>query len=127
MRFMVKRVYDEPAAADGRRILVDRLWPRGLSKAAARLDYWARDVAPSNALRRWYQHDAKKWAEFRRRYFAELDKAPGAVAELKSRAGRGPATLLFGSKEERLNNAAALKEYLSTPRRASAAWGRARR
>ena len=108
-----KRIYDPPAPADGRRVLVDRLWPRGLSKPAARVDFWAREIAPSTALRQWYGHDPAKWDEFRRRYFKELDAQPAAVAELRAQLGTGRATLLFSSKEPRLNNATALVEYLS--------------
>ncbi|HEX4562178.1 MAG TPA: DUF488 family protein [Gemmatimonadales bacterium] len=112
MKIRTKRVYDPPATADGRRILIDRLWARGLSKANARVDYWAKPVAPSTALRKWYGHDPDKWKEFRRRYFAELDANPEGVAELKANLGRGTVTLLFSSKETRLNNASALREYL---------------
>lgn len=112
MRVRTKRIYDRSAAVDGRRILVDRLWPRGLSKAAARIDHWAKAVAPSTALRRWYGHDPAKWKEFRRRYFAELDANPAGLAELRRHLGKGRVTLLFSSKEERLNNATALREYL---------------
>ena len=114
MRIQTKRIYEASAAADGRRILVDRLWPRGLSKSDASIDFWARSVAPSNALRRWYQHDPDKWEEFRRRYFAELDDNPAAVAELRAQLGEGAVTLLFSSREERLNNASALLEYLES-------------
>jgi uncharacterized protein YeaO (DUF488 family) len=110
----VKRVYEPPARADGRRILVDRLWPRGLSKKSAQVDYWARPVAVSDALRRWYRHDPARWDEFRRRYFAELDANPDGLAELRAELGRGVGTLLFGSKEERWNNATALREYLES-------------
>ena len=112
MKVRTKRVYDAPTRFDGRRILIDRLWPRGLSKARAAIDFWAQVVAPSHALRRWYQHEPKKWPEFRRRYFAELDANPAGVAELRAHLGRGTVTLLFGSKETRLNNAAALRAYL---------------
>lgn len=115
-RLRVRRVYDAPARDDGRRILVDRLWPRGLTKERAAVDFWARDVAPSDALRRWYRHDAAKWDEFRRRYAAELDADAGAVAALRREIGAGPATLLFGTKETALNNAVALKEYLESRR-----------
>jgi len=108
-----KRVYDPPARSDGRRILVDRLWPRGLTKGKAGVDFWARAIAPSNELRKWYQHTPEKWPEFRRRYFAELDANPAGVAELRAQLGTGPVTLLFGSKETQLNNAAALVEYLA--------------
>jgi uncharacterized protein YeaO (DUF488 family) len=112
VRIQTKRVYDKPARSDGRRILIDRLWPRGLSKAVAKIDFWARSVAPSTKLRRWYGHEPKKWREFQRRYFAELDANPAGLAELRSQLGIGATTLLFGSKETRLNNASALSEYL---------------
>jgi uncharacterized protein YeaO (DUF488 family) len=107
-----KRIYDPPTRSDGRRILIDRLWPRGLSKTAARIDFWAKSVAVSTKLRRWYGHEPGKWQEFRRRYFAELDANPAGVAELRARLGTGAVTLLYGSKETRLNNASALSEYL---------------
>ncbi len=112
MRITTRRIYEPAARSDGRRILIDRLWPRGVSKEAARIDYWARSVAPSHELRRWYRHEPSRWEEFRRRYFAELDANPEGVAELRSKLGRGTVTLVFGSKEEELNNATALKEYL---------------
>jgi uncharacterized protein YeaO (DUF488 family) len=112
MKIKTKRVYDPKAASDGRRILIDRLWPRGVAKAAAGIHFWARSVAPSNELRRWYQHAPAKWPEFRRRYFAELDANPAGVTELRAQLGRGVVTLVFGSKEERLNNASAMREYL---------------
>ena len=114
MLIKIKRVYERPERTDGRRILVDRLWPRGLSKAGAAIDFWARDVAPSNELRRWYGHVPEKWPEFKRRYFAELDAKSGGAAQLRHQMGRGTVTLLFGSREARLNNAAALKEYLES-------------
>lgn len=114
MPIRTKRIYEPPSRGDGRRILVDRLWPRGLSKTAARIDYWAKAIAPSTRLRRWYGHDPAKWKEFRRRYFAELDANPQGLAELRRHLGRGTVTLLFSSREERLNNAMALREYLKT-------------
>ena len=114
MHLRTKRIYDEPARSDGRRILIDRLWPRGVSKEAAQINFWAKAVAPSNELRQWYQHDSSKWAEFSDRYFSELDSNPERVAELRSQLGSGAATLLFSSKEERLNNASALREYLES-------------
>ncbi len=113
----VKRAYDPAAASDGRRILVDRLWPRGLTKAKARIDHWAREIAPSNALRKSYAHDTANWAEFKRRYFDELDANPEAVAALREHLGV-PATLVFGSRETKLNNAIALREYLAARRAA---------
>ncbi|MEM6852966.1 MAG: DUF488 family protein [Planctomycetota bacterium] len=114
-RFLTKRIYDPPTATDGRRILADRLWPRGLSKDKAAIDYWAKAAAPSDELRRWYQHDAAKWDEFRERYFAELDANPEAVAELRGNlAPEGEVTtLLFATQELELNNAAALRAYLA--------------
>lgn len=112
MTIRTKRIYDPPAASDGRRVLVDRLWPRGLSKADAKVDFWARAIAPSDALRKWYQHDPGKWPEFRKRYFAELDGNPDGVAELREHLGGRTVTLLFSSRETELNNATALREYL---------------
>ena len=114
MKLQLKRVYEPPADIDGMRILVDRLWPRGLSKAEAKLDFWAREVAPSNELRHWYQHEQEKWPEFQRKYFIELRNNPEPVQELIAKIGNGNATLLFSSKETSLNNAAVLKEYLET-------------
>jgi uncharacterized protein YeaO (DUF488 family) len=114
MKLRTKRIYEGFSRADGRRILIDRLWPRGVKKADARIDFWAKSVSPSNELRRWYQHDPERWPEFRRRYFAELDANPGGLAELRAELGAGTATLLFSSKEERLNNASALREYLES-------------
>jgi uncharacterized protein YeaO (DUF488 family) len=112
-RINTKRAYEKATAQDGVRILVDRLWPRGVSKTIAKIDYWAKNTAPSNALRRWYGHDPEKWDEFRRRYFAELDANSDAVAELRGHIGRGPVTFVFASKEEQLNDATALREYLA--------------
>ena len=120
MTIQVKRVYDPPDAGDGRRILVDRLWPRGLSREKAEIDDWLREIAPSNGLRRWYVHDPDKWPEFKARYFAELDANPDAVAQLRRHLGEGAITFLFSSKEPRLNNAFALKEYLESAARISA-------
>ncbi|HEY3859843.1 MAG TPA: DUF488 family protein [Gammaproteobacteria bacterium] len=113
MAVHIKRIYLKPEKADGCRILVDRLWPRGLSKQKAKVDLWLRDIAPSTRLRKWYDHDPERWAEFQRRYRAELKLEKDAVQELKALLKtHKTATLLFSSKEERLNNAAALKAYL---------------
>ena len=114
MSLTTKRIYEEASPDDGTRILIDRLWPRGMSKERARVDHWVRGVAPSDELRKWYRHEHSKWDRFRARYFAELDAVPEEVAALREAIGQGPATLLFSSKEERLNNAAALVEYLET-------------
>lgn len=112
MEILVKRVYEPADTDDGRRILVDRLWPRGLSKADAKIDLWVRDVAPSNELRRWYAHDPDKWDEFKARYAAELNLRPDAVRDLLSVVTRHRVTFLFSSKERRLNNAVALKAFI---------------
>ncbi len=114
MKIHVKRVYDAPGPEDGTRILIDRLWPRGLSKAKAEVDVWLKEIAPSKELRRWYGHEAEKWPEFRKRYHAELDDIPDVAGELMSHVEKQQVTLLFGSREERLNNAFALKEYLES-------------
>ncbi len=112
----MRRAYDAPGEEDGRRILVDRLWPRGVARADAAVDFWARSIAPSDELRRWYRHEHAKWDEFRARYHAELDANPDGVAELRAELGGGTVTLVFASKEERFNNASALREYLESRR-----------
>jgi uncharacterized protein YeaO (DUF488 family) len=112
MKIKVKRVYDPPSPADGKRILVDRLWPRGIAKSAAKIDLWIKEIAPSNALRTWYAHDPKKWPEFKRRYFAELEANGEVLKSFLAQIGKGEVTFLFSSKETRLNNAFALKEYI---------------
>ncbi len=112
MPIALKRVYETPSALDGKRILVERLWPRGLSKENASVDYWAKDTAPSHELRKWFEHDPEKWAEFKHRYFSELDANEDRVAELREHMRGGSTTFVFASREERVNNAVALKEYL---------------
>jgi len=110
----VRRVYEQPSAADGARVLVDRLWPRGLRKDAARLDDWAKDVAPSAELRTWYQHDPAKFGEFRRRYMAELD-SPGpreALNRIRALAANGPVTLLTATRDPDISEAAVLAGVL---------------
>jgi uncharacterized protein YeaO (DUF488 family) len=113
----VRRVYDPPREEDGLRVLVDRLWPRGLSKEAARVDLWLKDIAPSDALRKWYGHEPSRWDEFRRRYFAELEAHRERLEELRQQARRGRVTLLFGARDEEHNNAVALRQYLESHRR----------
>lgn len=110
----IKRVYEEPEVADGRRILVDRLWARGLSKEKAKVDVWVKEIAPSTELRLWYGHDPDNWAEFKSRYVAELEANPGKVEEILREVQAGIVTFLYSSKEERLNNAVALKEYIES-------------
>jgi uncharacterized protein YeaO (DUF488 family) len=112
MAIQTKRAYEPATAADGARFLVDRLWPRGLKKTALRLDGWLKEVAPSDQLRRWFGHDAKKWPEFRRRYFAELDAHSEALQPILAAAARGQVTLLFSARNAEQNNAVALREYL---------------
>lgn len=116
MTISIKRVYDDPESGEGMRILVDRLWPRGLSKDEADVDLWVKDIAPSDELRRWYQHDQEKWPEFKKRYFSELDENRESVDKLIDNIKSRKAVFLFGSKETRYNNAAALKEYIESIR-----------
>ena len=113
----LRRVYDEPEPADGARVLVDKLWPRGVSKQAAQLREWAKDVAPSDELRRWYGHEPGKFDEFRRRYLAELDQPEpqAAVARLRGLAADGPLTLLTATKDVQHSQAAVLADHLRTP------------
>lgn len=112
----IKRVYQAPEHTDGRRILVDRIWPRGLTKEKANIDFWAKDLAPSTELRKWYQHDPDKWDEFKRRYFDELNKNQAALIQFQNAVGNANVTLLFSSRETKLNNARALKTYLVSRR-----------
>jgi len=108
----IKRIYDAPTSNDGIRILVDRLWPRGLSKEKAKVELWLKEIAPSNELRKWYSHDPKKWAEFRKRYFKDLDTKRELVNQIVQKTKERDVTLLYSSKEEKINNAVALKEYI---------------
>ena len=108
----LKRAYDKPSPADGTRILIDRLWPRGISKEKVALDRWMKEIAPSTELRRWFAHDPKRWAEFRRRYRQELREYPGLLEELKSLARNGPLTLVYAAHDEAHNDAVVLREVL---------------
>lgn len=109
----VKRVYEKPAKSDGVRFLVDRLWPRGVKKGALQLDGWVKEVAPSDALRRWFGHTPEKWTVFQKRYFAELDQKREAWEPILEAARRGNVTLLFGARDAEHNNAVALRDYLT--------------
>lgn len=109
---VLKRAYEPATAADGRRVLVERLWPRGVRRAKLRLDEWAKDVAPSPALRRWYGHDPEKWPEFRRRYAAELRANRAAWEPVLAMARRGRVTFVFAAHDEERNGAVVLKEFL---------------
>lgn len=111
--FQTKRVYEPAAPGDGYRVLVDRLWPRGLSKENAHVDLWLKEVAPSDALRRWFGHDEDRWPEFERRYLGELKKSDATLAVLRDHARSGAVTLLYAAKDERHNNAVALVRYLN--------------
>jgi uncharacterized protein YeaO (DUF488 family) len=108
----IKRAYDPPDKADGRRFLVDHLWPRGVKKEALKVESWVKPVAPSDRLRNWFQHDPAKWKEFQRRYDAELDKKPETWAQLLSAAHANDITLVYGARDVEHNNALALKSYL---------------
>ncbi len=109
----LKRAYEPPAPSDGTRVLVDRLWPRGLRKADAAIDAWPKEVAPSDQLRRWFGHDPERWAEFRRRYKVELARHTEALADLRSLARRGPVTLIYSAQDEAHNQAVVLQEVLT--------------
>ena len=111
-RLRVRRVYAPLAGDDGTRVLVDRLWPRGVAKAKLPGVVWLKDIAPGDALRHWFAHDATRWKAFRTRYFAELDANPAAVAALRALLRAGPATLLYAARDEAHNNAVALRDYL---------------
>lgn len=113
----VRRAYEGPAAREGSRYLVDRIWPRGVRKEEAALDGWVKDVAPSGELRRWFGHDPARWEEFKRRYFAELDARPEVWEPLLEEARKGELTLVYGARDEQHNNAVALREYLEERRR----------
>jgi len=108
----LKRVYEDPSPSDGNRILVDRLWPRGLSKEKARVDLWLKDIAPSTELRKWFAHDPAKWTEFKTRYRAELHNHPQQLTLLKNELRKGPATLLYGARDQQHNEAIVLQELL---------------
>jgi uncharacterized protein YeaO (DUF488 family) len=108
----LKRVYEPASPDDGVRILVERLWPRGIKKDALKVDAWLKDVAPSDGLRRWFGHEPKKWNGFLDRYFAELDANPQTWESVAKAAGRGRVTLIYSSRDTEHNNAVALKDYL---------------
>lgn len=111
-RLRLKRIYEPADRDDGARFLVERLWPRGVSKSRAKLDGWLKTAAPSDELRRWYGHDPARWDEFRRCYFAELAMDPGRLAPIREAATKGTVTLVFAAKDPRLSCATALKEFL---------------
>lgn len=112
MSIRIKRVYDPPSSIDGERILVDRIWPRGVSRADAELADWAKDLAPSDELRKWFNHDEDRWNEFRRRYLGELKEHRDEARKIAEKAERKTVTLLFAAKDEEHNNAVVLRQYL---------------
>ena len=112
MNIQLKRAYHAASQRDGYRLLVDRLWPRGLGKEEARIDDWMKEIAPSTELRKWFRHEPAKWEEFRRRYLGELSHRPELVKRLLEIARSRPLTLVYSAKDEEHNNAVALREYL---------------
>jgi uncharacterized protein YeaO (DUF488 family) len=111
-KIRLKRAYDEPSPEDGLRVLVERLWPRGLSKERAAVDLWIKDVAPSPELRRWFNHDPARWDEFQKRYRAELQQKKDAVEELRRKCRGGTVTFVFATRDEEHNGALVLKDHL---------------
>jgi len=114
MPISLKRAYEKPSPNDGKRILVERLWPRGLKKDEAKIDQWLREVSPSTELRKWFGHDSAKWTEFKERYREELDKKHDIISKLAKECREKKVTFVFAAKEQQYNNAVALKEYIES-------------
>ena len=112
MKIKIKRAYDEAKKEDGKRILVDRLWPRGLTKAEAQVNLWLKDIAPSTTLRKWFGHQPSKWEEFKKRYSAELERNTEQISLLERELRAGKVTLVYGAKDQEHNGAIVLKEFL---------------
>jgi uncharacterized protein YeaO (DUF488 family) len=110
-----KRVYDPAEPGDGYRVLIDRLWPRGVSRERAHIDEWARDLAPSTDLRKWFNHDAERFSEFRKRYREELRAHTDKIDELRARAGRGTVTIVYGARDTKHNDAVVIAELVCAP------------
>jgi uncharacterized protein YeaO (DUF488 family) len=108
----IKRIYDPPQKSDGFRLLIDRLWPRGIKKAEAAIDLWLKEIAPSSALRRWFSHDPKKWPEFQQRYMQELKEKSELITFILGKASKQPITLLYSAKDTQYNNAQVLQAFL---------------
>jgi uncharacterized protein YeaO (DUF488 family) len=108
----IKRVYEEPKKSDGKRILVDRLWPRGLRKAEVKVDLWLKEIAPSTALRKWFSHEPSKWEDFKKRYSVELEKNHEQISLLKREVSEGKVTLVYGAKDQDHNGAVVLRKFL---------------
>ncbi len=111
-KILVKRIYEPAGTSDGFRVLVDRIWPRGIAKADAKLHLWLRDIGPSTALRTWFNHDPTRWTEFQRRYHAELKQKSTLLATITAQANTSPVTLLYSAKDEQHNQAVALRSFL---------------
>lgn len=120
VQVQVKRIYEPPQKSDGYRVLVDRVWPRGLSKDAAQIDLWMKDIAPSTALRKWFNHDPARWVGFQEKYRAELRELADKLDELRARAKKEPVTLLYGAKDTEHNQAVVLRDVLAEKRSRSA-------
>lgn len=112
MNIKIKRVYEKPEKADGFRVLVDRLWPRGLTKEKVAADLWLKDIAPSTELRKWFNHDPDKWPEFKKKYIAELKENTEPVSVLKEHANKGTLTLLYGARDQVHNEAQVIKDFI---------------
>ncbi|MGD8569988.1 MAG: DUF488 domain-containing protein [Gammaproteobacteria bacterium] len=112
MQIWIKRAYEPPGKQDGTRVLVDRVWPRGISKQQANIHLWLKDIAPSDQLRKWFHHDTERWEDFRERYISELNSNETSLTELCKLTNSGRVTLVFGSRDQTHNNAVVLKEYL---------------
>jgi uncharacterized protein YeaO (DUF488 family) len=112
MAVTLKRVYEEPSKSDGTRILVDRLWPRGLTKERAKVDVWLKDIAPTTELRKWFNHEPNKWPEFKKRYWAEISNNIDALSALEKYLAKGKVTIVYGAKDEEHNDAVVIKQYL---------------
>ena len=112
MPIRVKRIYESPEPSDGHRVLVDRIWPRGVSRERAAIDEWLKEIAPSTELRRWFGHDPGRWPEFRRRYARELARQPDLLAHVRSLGSQGVVTLLYSARDREHNQAVALAEIL---------------
>lgn len=112
MKIKLKRAYEDAETSDGTRILVDRLWPRGLTKEKAKIDLWLKEIAPSTELRKWFRHDPEKWRRFRGRYQTELTHHPDEVKKIQAKVKKGPVTLIYGARDEKHNEAVVLKSFL---------------
>lgn len=120
VQVQLKRIYEPPQKSDGYRVLVDRVWPRGLSKDDAQIDLWMKDIAPSTALRKWFNHDPARWVGFQEKYRAELRELGDKLDELRARAKKEPVTLLYGAKDTEHNQAVVLRDVLAEKRSRSA-------